>query len=106
MRYTRYLRLEKNIAASDTGGILDLVAAAVAADDKLKAVRKALVRYASDPAMVPLIHDLLDIIDAEDEPEPEFSPAERQRMHELAERLTWTCEGCGGKLIGLGLDHG
>ena len=36
------------------------------ADEKLKAVRKALVRYASDPAMVPIIHDLLDIIDDED----------------------------------------
>lgn len=70
------------------------------AEEKLKAVRKALVPYAADPAMVPLIHDVLDVIDAEDDAEPEFSPADEQRMRELAERLTWTCEGCGGKLIG------
>lgn len=71
------------------------------ADEKLKAVRETLVRYASDPAMVPVIHDLLDIIDDEDTEEtPEFSPADLERLHELAERLTWTCEGCGGRLIG------
>lgn len=36
------------------------------------------------------------------EPEsgPEFSPAELERLRELRERLTWTCEGCGGQLIG------
>lgn len=37
---------------------------------------------------------------AGDEADPEFSPAEQQRMHELAESLKWTCEGCGGTLIG------
>jgi hypothetical protein len=76
----------------------------VTAGEKLKAVRKALVRYDSGPFMMPIIQDLLDIIDDEDTPEPEaepeFSPADLQRLHELAERLTWTCEGCGGKLIG------
>ena len=33
------------------------------------------------------------------EAEPEFL-ATQQRMRELAESLTWTCEGCGARLIG------
>jgi hypothetical protein len=36
----------------------------------------------------------------EPEADPEFSPAEQQRMRELRESLTWTCEGCGGTLAG------